>query len=359
MADNIAAVLHGPYDIRIENIPMPEIHDDEVLVKMDCVGICGSDVKLYTTGACGMETISEPVVIGHEGAGVVVEVGSKVSSLVVGDRVAIEPTQPCRACEYCKVGRYNLCVAPRYCSTTGAPGNLCRYYKHVADFCHKMPDNLSMEEGAAVQPLAIAMHACNRAEIRLGQRVLILGGGPIGILCALTARAMGASTILITDVVQSRLDTARELGADYTLLVKRDYSDQEVVDGIVAQLGCQPDVTIDACGYASAQRVAMLVTKTGGVLLVVGIADNKVEVPLSQALLREVDVRGSFRIVNTYPPAIAAVSSGAIDLKKFITHHYPLQSAREALELAKSGNAMKIIIHVQQYLYVFYFIIFS
>ncbi|XP_047029429.1 sorbitol dehydrogenase-like [Helicoverpa zea] len=347
MAENYAAVLHGPYDIRIENCPVPEINDDEVLVKMDCVGICGTDVKLYTTGACGIEAVTEPTIIGHEGAGVVVKIGSNVTSLAVGDRVSIEPTQPCRSCEYCKVGRYNLCVAPHYCSTVGASGNLCRYYKHVADFCHKMPDNLTMEEGAAVQPLAIAMHACNRAGIKLGQRVLILGAGPIGILCAMTARAMGASKILITDVVQSRLDTARELGADYALLVKRDYSDEEVVDGIVAQLGCQPDVTIDACAYASVQRVAMLVTKTAGVVLVVGIGDNKVELPLSQALLREVDVRGSYRIVNTYPPAIAAVSSGAIALKKFITHHFPLEKTKEALELAKSGNAMKIIIHVQ------------
>ncbi|KAJ8718680.1 hypothetical protein PYW08_002917 [Mythimna loreyi] len=348
MAANIAAVLHGPYDVRIEDIPVPEIANDEVLVKMDCVGICGSDVKMYTTGACGAEVVSEPIVLGHEGAGVIVKIGSRVSSLEVGDRVSIEPTQPCRRCEYCKLGRYNLCAAPRYCSTTGASGNLCHYYKHVADFCHKMPDNLSMEEGAAVQPLAIAMHACNRAGIRLGQRVLILGAGPIGILCAMTARAMGASAILMTDVVQSRLDTARELGADYTLLVKRDTSDQEMVDGIVARLGGQPDVTIDACAYASAQRVAMLVTKTAGVVLVVGIGDSKVEVPLTQALIREVDVRGSYRIVNTYPPALAAVSSGAINLKKFITDHFPLQKTKEALDLAKSGNAMKIIIHVHK-----------
>ncbi|KAJ8714737.1 hypothetical protein PYW07_002962 [Mythimna separata] len=347
MAANCGAVLHGPYDVRIEDILMPEIGGDEVLVKMDCVGICGSDVKLYTTGCCGLDVLTEPIVIGHEGAGVVVKTGSRVTSLVAGDRVSIEPTQPCRACEYCKLGRYNLCVAPRYCSSMGVDGNLCRYYKHVADFCHKMPEDLSMEEGAAVQPLAIAMHACNRAGIRLGQRVLILGAGPIGVLCAMTAKAMGASQILMTDVVQSRLDTAHELcGAGLcTMLVKRDSPEQEMVDNIQGLLG-QPDVTIDACAYASAQRVAMMVTKTAGVVLVVGIGDSKVEVPLTQALLREVDVRGSYRIVNTYPSALAAVDSGAINLKKFITHHFPLQRTKEALELAKSGDAMKIIIHL-------------
>ncbi|XP_026741314.1 sorbitol dehydrogenase-like [Trichoplusia ni] len=346
MADNYTAVLYAPYDVRIEDLPIPDIGEDEVLIEMHSIGICGSDVKLYTTGICGAEMVKDPMVLGHEGAGVVVKVGKAVKSLAVGDRVSIEPTQPCRACQYCKLGRYNLCVKPHYCSTMTAPGNLCRYYKHVADFCHKMPDDMSMDEGAAVQPLAIAMHACNRAGICLGQTVTILGAGPIGILCAMTARAMGASKILITDVMQSRLDTARELGADCTVLIEREAPDQDVVDDIVAQLGSPPDVTIDACGYASAQRIAMMVTKTGGVVLVVGIGATKVEVPLTQALLREVDIRGSFRIANTYPPAIAAVSSGAIPLKKFITHHYPLQKTKEALELAKSGDAMKIIIHI-------------
>ncbi|KAJ0174956.1 hypothetical protein K1T71_009097 [Dendrolimus kikuchii] len=185
MAENYAAVLHGPYHIKIEKWPMPEIDENEVLVKIACVGICGSDVKLYSSGKCGRDILDEPIVIGHEAAGVVVKVGSKVDTLKVGDRVAIEPTQPCRACEFCKRGKYNLCDTPRYCSSMGAPGNLCNYYKHVADFCHK------------------------------------------------------------------------------------------------------------------------------------------------------------------YPPALEAVASGAIDLKKFITHHYSLEKTKEALDLAKSGDAMKIIIHVQ------------
>ncbi|KAL0870774.1 hypothetical protein ABMA27_005706 [Loxostege sticticalis] len=349
MTENYAAVLYGPNDLRVGKWAMPEIDDHEVLVKMESVGICGSDVKMYCTGRCGLEVVDRPVVMGHEGAGHVIKVGSKVSSLKVGDRVAIEPTQPCRACALCKAGRYNVCRRPAYCSTTTAPGNLARYYKHVADFCHKMPNNLSMDEGAAVQPLAIAIHACNRAGIKLGDKLVILGAGPIGVLCAMTAKAMGATKILITDTVQSRLNTAKALGADYTLLVRPDEPDQDVVDRIVdeAALGAEPEVAIDACGFASALRVALKVTRTGGTVLVVGIGAASVEVPLSGALLREVDVRGSYRIANTYPAALDAVSSGAIDLKPFITHHFPLQKAKEALELAKTGQAMKIIIHPQ------------
>ncbi|XP_014359317.2 sorbitol dehydrogenase [Papilio machaon] len=344
---NYAAVLYGPKDLRIENLPVPEINDNEVLVKISCVGICGTDVKMYSTGKCGLEVPTEPMVIGHEGAGIVTKVGANVRHLKVGDRVAIEPTAPCKSCEFCVSGRYNLCDEPSYCSTPAAPGNLSQYYKHVADFCHKLPDNLSMEEGAAVQPLAIAIHACNRAGIKLGTNMVILGAGPIGVLCAITAKAMGAAKILMTDVVQSRLDIAKQLAADYTLLIKKEYSDEEVVEKIRSTLGGRPRVTIDACAFPSAQRVSMLVTKKGGTILIVGVGDTTVEVPLSGAVLREIDVKGSNRILNTYGPAIAAVSSGAIDLKPFITHHYPLEKTEEAILLAKTGAAMKIIIHLK------------
>ncbi|CAH2087672.1 unnamed protein product [Euphydryas editha] len=346
MMKNYAAVLYGPKDLRVEKWPMPEINDKEVLIEIDCVGICGTDIKLYSSGKCGLEEFTEPVVLGHEGAGVVIKVGSEVTNLAVGDRVAIEPTQPCRGCEYCKQGRYNLCDQPRYCSTTTGPGNMCRYYKHVADFCHKIPDNLSMEEGAAMQPLAIAIHACNRAGVRLGCTMVILGAGPIGVLCAMTARAMGATKILITDVVESRLKIAKKLAVDHTLHVSPEQSDQEIAEKVLNTLGTTPNITIDACGFESAQRIALKMTRTGGTVLVVGIGPESVKVPLTGALLREVDVRGAYRLLNTYPLALAAVSSGTIDLKSFITHHFPLEKSKEAIEFAKKGEAMKIIIHV-------------
>ncbi|RVE49388.1 hypothetical protein evm_006003 [Chilo suppressalis] len=319
----------------------------ELLIKISCVGICGSDVKLYLTGRCGLEALLHPMVMGHEGAGVVAQVGSKVKGFVVGDRVAIEPTQPCGACLHCKHGAYNLCVEPRYCATATGHGNICTYYKHRADFCHKLPANLSMEEGAAVQPLAIAVHACKRARISLGTRLVILGAGPVGVLCMITARAMGATHILLTDVVESRLETAKKMGADHTLLIKPEYSEQDVVDKILTAVGDAPDVSIDACGYPSAQAVAMRATQAGGTVVIVGIGPDRAEVPLAAAMLREVDVRGSYRIANTYPAALAAVSRGAVNLAPFITHHFPFERVKEAMEVAKSGAAMKIIIHMK------------
>ncbi|XP_023939382.2 sorbitol dehydrogenase [Bicyclus anynana] len=344
--ENYAAVLYGPSDLRIEKCPMPEINDDEVLIRIECCGICGSDLKMYSTGKCGFESVTEPIILGHEGAGVVVKVGSNVRSPAVGERVAIEPTQPCRACAQCRRGRYNLCPTPRYCSTAAAPGNLCRYYSHVADFTHKIPDNLSMEEGAAVQPLAIALHACRRARVRVGSALLVLGAGPIGVLCAMTARAMGATAVLMTDVVASRLETAKKLCATHTLLVTAAHSEQHVAERATELLGTAPDVSMDACGLASAQSIAMLATRSGGTVVIVGIGGERAEVPLTGAMLREVDVRGAYRLLNSYPQALAAVSSGAIDLKSFITHHFPLERTKEAMEFAKTGEPMKIIIHM-------------
>lgn len=348
MMENYAAVLYGPEDLRVEKWPIPDINEKEVLIEIDCVGICGSDLKFYLTGKCGIEVLSKPVVLGHEGAGVVIKVGSEVANLAVGDRVAIEPTQPCRGCEFCKHGRYNLCDEPRYCSSVTGPGNLCRYYKHVADFCHKIPENLSMEEGAAVQPLAIAIHACNRAGIRLGSTLVIMGAGPIGVLCAMTARAMGAAKILITDVVETRLKIAKKLAVDHTVLISPEQSEQEIIETILNTLGTTPNITIDACGFESAQRIALKITRTGGTVLIVGVGPESVQVPLMSALLREVDVRGAYHLLNSYPLALAAVSSGAIDLKSFITHHYPLEKTKDAIELAKTGEAMKVIIHVSK-----------
>ncbi|KAI8434444.1 hypothetical protein MSG28_012469 [Choristoneura fumiferana] len=137
---------------------MPEINDNEVLIKIACVGICGSDVKLWSTGKCGFDVLTEPIVIGHEGAGTVVKVGSNVSTLSVGDRVAVEPTQPCRTCALCRAGRYNLCPSPHYCSSLGADGNLATYYKHVPDYCHKYPIALAMVASGKINVKPLVTH---------------------------------------------------------------------------------------------------------------------------------------------------------------------------------------------------------
>lgn len=345
--DNLTALLYKPKDLRLVQTPIPTINDDEVLLRMDCVGICGSDVHYWESGACGHFFMKEPMIMGHEASGVVAKVGSKVKNLKAGDRVAIEPGVPCRYCEFCKTGRYHLCPDMVFCATPPVHGNLARYYKHAADFCYKLPDHVSMEEGALLEPLAVGVHACRKGGVGAGQTVLVLGAGPIGLLIMLTAKAMGATRVLITDILESRLEFARKMGADETLLVSRDSNEGEVVRSIHELLGGHPDVSFDASGAQATVRLSLLATKSGGVAVLVGMGAVETTVPLAGALAREVDIRGIFRYVNEYPIALSMVASGKVNVKPLVTHHFALEDTLEAYEVAKAGAGIKVMIHVQ------------
>ncbi|XP_028026601.1 sorbitol dehydrogenase-like isoform X1 [Bombyx mandarina] len=345
--DNLTALLYKPNDLRLVQTPIPEISDDEVLLRMDCVGICGSDVHYWQKGQCGHFVLEEPMIMGHEASGVVAKIGSKVKNLTVGDRVAIEPGVPCRYCEFCKTGRYHLCPDMIFCATPPVHGNLVRYYKHAADFCFKLPDHVTMEEGALLEPLAVGIHACKRGGVSAGHVVLVLGAGPIGLLTMLTAKAFGAHKVLIIDILQSRLDFAKSLGADYTLLIGKDSNEAELVRKIHEILEGHPDVSFDASGAQATVRLALLATKSGGVAVLVGMGAPEQTVPLAGALSREVDIRGIFRYVNDYPTALAMVASGKINVKPLVTHHFSIEESLEAYEVARQGAGIKVMIHVQ------------
>ncbi|KAJ0174955.1 hypothetical protein K1T71_009096 [Dendrolimus kikuchii] len=346
-ADNLTALLYKAKDLRLVQTPIPEINDDEVLLRMDSVGICGSDVHYWQSGQCGHFVLNEPMIMGHEASGVVAKIGAKVKNVQVGDRVAIEPGVPCRYCEFCKTGRYHLCPDILFCATPPVHGNLVRYYKHAADFCYKLPDHVSMEEGALLEPLSVAIHACRKGGVTGGQTVLVLGAGPIGLLIMLTAKSMGATKVLITDVFQSRLDFAKKLGADHTLLVKKDSNEAELVVKIHELLGGHPDVSFDASGAQATVRLSLLATKSGGVAVLVGMGAVEQTVPLAGALAREVDIRGIFRYVNEYPIALSMVSSGKINVKPLVTHHFSMEETLEAYEVARQGAGIKVMIHLQ------------
>ncbi|KAG6457665.1 sorbitol dehydrogenase [Manduca sexta] len=346
-ADNLTAILYKPKDLQLVQTPIPEIAEDEVLLHMACVGICGSDVHYWQSGACGHFVLKEPMIMGHEASGVVAKVGSKVKTLKVGDRVAIEPGVSCRYCEFCKTGRYHLCPDMQFCATPPVHGNLVRYYKHAADFCFKLPDHVTMEEGALLEPLSVGIHACRRGGVSAGHVVLVLGAGPIGLLTMLAAKAFGASKVLITDILESRLEFARQMGADHTLLVTRESNEGELVRAVHELLGGHPDVSFDASGAQATVRLSLLATKSGGVAVLVGMGAPEQTVPLAGALAREVDIRGIFRYVNDYPTALAMVASGKINVKPLVTHHFPLEDTLQAYEVARQGLGIKVMIHVQ------------
>lgn len=345
--DNLTAILYGINDIRLEQTPIEQPDNNEVLIEMACVGICGSDVHYLVNGRIGDFVVRKPMIIGHESSGVVAKIGKDVKTLKVGDRVAIEPGVSCRMCKFCKEGRYNLCKDMVFCATPPVHGNLRRFYKHAADFCFKLPDHVSLPEGALLEPLSVGVHACKRANVGIGSKVLILGAGPIGLVTLLVAKAMGASKIVITDLMESRLAVAKSLGADETLLVTRECTESQIVQKIHNIFGEEPDKTIDASGAQSSIRAAILATKSGGVVVLVGMGAPEIKVPLINALIREVDIRGVFRYANDYADALELISSKKIDVTPLITHNYKLEETVQAFETSKSGQAdvIKVMIH--------------
>nr|CAH7714397.1 unnamed protein product [Callosobruchus chinensis] len=345
--DNLTAVLYGINDMRLEQRPIPEPNDIQVLLRMEVVGICGSDVHYMTHGKIGPFVVEKPMVIGHEAAGTVIKCGKNVKHLKPGDRVAIEPGVPCRLCHFCKTGDYHLCGDLFFCATPPDDGNLTRFYCHDADFCHKLPENMNLEEGAIMEPLSVGVHACKKAGIKIGDVCLILGAGPIGLVTLLAAKAMGASKICITDILDVKLELAKKLGADYTIKIDKSMSEDDIVKKVITLLGQPPHASFDASGVESCVRVALLSTGKGGKVVLIGMGKFEMNLPLTPALTKEVDIRGIFRYNNDYPTAIEMVSSGRINVKPLITHHYRLEETNQAFETAKTqkGNPVKILIH--------------
>merc|ERR1712012_711979 len=289
--DNLTAILYKTDDIRLEQQDIVEPAPDQVLLKMDSVGICGSDVHYWTHGAIGDFIVKAPMVLGHEAAGVVSEVGEDVTNVKVGDRVAIEPGVPCRKCQYCKTGVYNLCLNMQFCAAPPVHGNLCRFYVHAADFCYKLPDNMTLEEGALMEPLAVGVHACRRAGVELGKKVLICGAGPIGLVSLLTAKAMGASEVIITDIMDNRLEVAKSMGATHTYKVGGGKTAEQMADEVADLLGGdKPDVTIECSGVESSVRFGIMATKSGGCLVLVGLGKAEISMPIVNAAVREVNI---------------------------------------------------------------------
>lgn len=329
----------------MENRPIPEPGPDEVLLRMAKVGICGSDVSYLVRGAIGDFVVKAPMVLGHEASGVVAKCGSNVKTLKPGDRVAIEPGVPCRVCDFCKSGKYNLCPDVVFCATPPDDGNLCRYFAHAADFCFKLPDHVTLEEGAILEPLSVGVHACRRAGVTLGSSVLVCGAGPIGLVSLLSAKAMGASKVCITDIDENRLQVAKSMGADHTVLVKSG-AVETLAQKIKEEMGEMPNITVECSGAESSIRLGILATKSGGVIVLVGLGPAEVKVPIVNAATREVDIRGIFRYANCYPLALDMIATGKINVKPLITHRYKLEESAKAFETARTGagGAIKVMI---------------
>jgi len=336
-----AAVLHAINDIRFDELPAPTPKPHEVLIAVKTVGICGSDVHYWTHGRIGDFVVKNPMILGHETSGRIVALGSSVHNLKVGDRVTIEPGVPCGSCEFCKTGRYNLCPDVVFLATPPYDGSLSNYIAHSAAYTYKIPDHVSYDEAAMCEPLSVGIHACTRAGVTIGSRVLILGAGPIGLVNLLAAKAAGASSVVVVDMQQNRLDVAKKLGASAIFLATQDVAAE------IAKAGLGPiDITIECSGAEPAIRSAIRTTKSGGVVVLVGLGPSEVKLPIVDAACREVDIRGIFRYANCYPKALALIASGQVDVKPLITHRFGFNETLKAFEISKnmSDGAIKVCI---------------
>lgn len=344
---NLSFILNKVHDVTFEEKPVPELKSDrEVLVAVNYTGICGSDVHYYDHGAIGHFVVKDPMVLGHESAGTIVSTGSAVTTLKVGDRVALEPGYPCRHCEPCLSGHYNLCPEMAFAATPPYDGTLTGFWKAPSDFCYKLPDNVSTQEGALIEPLAVAVHITKQAEIKPGQSVVVMGAGPVGLLCAAVAKAYGASKVVSVDIVQSKLDFAKKFGSTHTYISQR-VSAEENAANIKKQcdLPDGADAVIDASGAEPSIQASIHLVRRGGFYVQGGMGKPDITFPIMTLCINEITAKGSFRYGSgDYKLAIDLVASGKVDVKKLITQTVPFDKAEEAFKKVKEGQVIKILI---------------
>ncbi|QLG72893.1 hypothetical protein HG535_0D06020 [Zygotorulaspora mrakii] len=332
-AEQEAVILQKAGLITIGKRPIPEIEDpNDVKVQIKATGICGSDVHYYKTGAIGDFVVKEPMVLGHESSGVVVEVGSKVQNVKVGDRVAIEPGIPSRYSEETMSGHYNLCPHMRFCATPPYDGTLLKYFLVPKDFVYKLEDHVSFEEGAIVEPLSVAVHANKLAKTTFGNVAVVFGAGPVGLLTGATASAFGALEIVFIDIFEHKLERAKQFKATHALRWKPHEKEADIVKEISKALGGRkPDVVFECSGAESCIRAAVKVCNRGGSIVQVGMGKDDVLFPITELGVKELTFHGSFRYYKgDYKDAVSLITTGKIDVRPLITRRFPFAEAVEA-----------------------------
>lgn len=344
---NRMAQLTAVGRIEMADCPMPQAGTGEVVVRIEYCGICGSDSHFYQFGSIGKKIAPFPFILGHECSGVVTEVGAGVTTLHLGDRVALEPGVPCGCCEMCRTGRYNLCPDVHFLAAPPYNGALRRYMAHPANMCYKLPETMSFQEGALLEPLAVGMHAATRGEISLGKTVCILGSGTIGIMTLLSCKALGASTAIVADLLPKRLESAVHYGA-----TRGVNSKEENLEAIVMELtgGAGCDVVFETAGSPFTMVDTWKYVKRGGKIVVVGNITKDTPYPFLEISRKEADIRPVFRYCNNYPLLIEAVRSGKICLDGIVSREFPFEQSDEAFRYTQENarDIIKTLIHVAE-----------
>ena len=340
-----ALVIHAPGDLRVEDVPTPAVGAGELRVRVRTGGICGSDLHYFQHGGFGTIRIQQPMVLGHEVAGVIEEVGHAASGFAVGERIAICPSHPCGLCKYCQLGLQNHCLDMRYFGSAmrmpHVQGAFRREIVVGVRQAYRLADGVSDAEGAMAEPLAVALHAVNRAGPLLGTSVLVTGCGPIGALVVVAARRAGASFIAVTDVVAQPLRSARKVGADQTFNIAEQ---PDALQPFSADKG-RFDVLFEASGNERALHAGLDVLRPRGVIVQVGLSGGEMNLPINTIVAKEVDLRGTFRFHEEFGVAVELINRGLVDLKPLVSATLPYRDAGRAFALAADrSQSMKVLL---------------
>jgi L-iditol 2-dehydrogenase len=342
-----AAFLSGLRQIEIGETPEPQLTSShDVLLRVDAVGVCGSDVHYYRTGRIGAAVVKFPFVMGHEFAGTIEKTGDEVRELKAGQRVAIDPLVACGDCDQCRAGRPNTCRNQRFMGQPGElAGSLAEYLALPAECCHPVPDSMTDGQAAMIEPLSIGVHAQRLAQMEAGAKIAILGSGPIGLSVLLACRAAADCTAYVTDLIDGRLAMAAQQGARWT----GNPNKSDVINAIGEVEPAGVDFVFECAGEQETLNQAVELLKPGGTLVIVGIPEfDEISFPVHTLRRKELTIKNVRRQNHCMASAIELVSSGRIDVDPLMTHHFPLGETGAAFDMVSGyrDGVIKAIIHV-------------
>lgn len=328
---NRAAMLTEVQKIEMMDVPMPVCGPKDLIIKVGHVGICGSDIHFYEHGYIGTRKAAFPMVLGHEAAGQVVEVGSEIKRFQVGDMAAVEPGIPCGECEFCKEGRYNLCPDVVFAATPPVNGLLQKYIRFPAHMCFRLPKGVSTLEGALLEPFSVGLHAASLGNVRSGQTVVILGGGCIGLMTLLACKMRGASRVIVSDLFRNRLDNALAMGADEVVNASKEDPIERILE---LTNGEGAHVVLETAGSGKTAYQTSFVVRRGGCIVLAGNIIGDITFNFRNMTLKEAELKTVWRYRNTYPVAIDAIANGKVDLLSMKTALFDFEDTQEGFERA-------------------------
>ena len=340
------AVLVAPRKFKMEEVEKPIPKGDQVLIQVKCCGICGSDIHSYE----GKHPfVKPPIVLGHEFAGVIADIGNEVEGFEIGDKVTVEPNLPCGNCYNCRHGKPNICNKLKVIGNIGYNGAFAEYISVPAEKVIKLPEGLSFEQGAFVEPTAVGVHAIRKAGQRVGDKILILGAGPIGLLLLQAAKCAGAARVVITDLFERKLEIARKLGADLIFSPNRGDLAEFIKTWIEEEA---IDLIYDCVANERTLNQAIKVARRGTKIIIVGVPTEKICVDLSLVQDGEISLEGSLMYTHDdFLTALELIREGKIEISPLITHRFRFEEIEDAFNLAvaseNAGKRLKIMIRFQ------------